>query len=178
MTETSSNILEWDSNTEGLVTVEPFPGAVMYKVSDIVLESSDFINAIVTSIQDNGAEITEILTEDKIMGNETVFVFGELGGIAVAKEDNAEYDGVVLPEAGIYFLKLDQFITVTKLELTSGATPFTTTSEVVHKLDVKYLPDMAGADEALEDIAELGLLEVMHHDGVIYQDATGKILSY
>jgi hypothetical protein len=63
-----------------------------------------------------------------------------LGGIPMAKEGNAEFDGLILPEAGIYFLKSNRdVITVTKLELTSGVT-FTVIDEVVHKLEAKYLP--------------------------------------
>ena len=45
ITETTTKVLEWDGNTKGLITLED----VICKVSDVILEPSDFINATITA---------------------------------------------------------------------------------------------------------------------------------
>jgi len=180
--ETSTNVLEWDGNTEGLVTV--FPG--LYKMSDVVLEASDLIDAIV-AFNENGVETLVTLSEENI-NDLGLIISAASDTIYIVKEDNTNFAGMIFPEAGIYFLNIEPDgakVFTTKLEVNNGSFPFTLTSETVHKLDEKYLPDglltqsnLATDSEAMEDIAELGLVEVMHHDGTVYYDATGKILTY
>ena len=46
--EITTNVLEWDGNTEELITI----GGIICKVSDTILEPSDFINATITATID------------------------------------------------------------------------------------------------------------------------------
>ena len=158
MAETSTNVLEWDGNGEGLVSAMEDPGGGIYKISDVVLEPSDLINAVFTIHRiENGIEdeIETIIT-DKNMGviSENLFIIDEVV-ICIVKEDNTEFAEfrVIFPEAGIYFLSVESEgtkIFATKLEINNGSFPFTTTSEVVHKLDVKYLPNTVANKEYVD----------------------------
>ncbi len=141
ISETTSNTIEWDGNTEGLVVVEPTPGIEYYKVSDVVLEVSDLVGATVTF-----TEMGEVYSEELAYMEDTgTIILAPF--VTIVKEDNTEFDGVIFPEAGIYFSKEDAYnYYVIKVEITSGAKPFPTIDEVVHLLDRKYLPEISWND--------------------------------
>ena len=179
--ETSTNILEWDGNTEGLTNVI-VDNWGYYKVSNSTPDISQLNNiSFIVNKHDSGT-IEEITAPSSLFQD-----FGDyitlVQYVYIVKNENVTIDDYyTFKEPGIYFLKWEA---ETLLGIKSDTNIFTTTSEVVHKLDEKYLPDglltqsnLATDSEALEDIAELGLVEVMHHDGTVYYDATGKILTY
>ena len=156
MTEIITNTLEWDGNTEGLLAAVESEGLGIYKVSDTILEPSDFVNGIIaaTVIQDGIEESAEMVISEDAIGifSENLFVISELL-IMVVKEDNTELEGVILPEAGIYFLgaTMDgRTMFVNKLEINNGSLPFKTVTEVVHKIDKKYLPELSSIKNILD----------------------------
>ena len=140
ISETTSNVLTWDGNTDGLLFVELHEGTGFYKVSDTVLNVEDFIGASITypnPNEDFNITITEealnLVVED--LGN----AFLVADDILVVKKDNTTIGDVVHPKAGLYFIRTNIGVHPNKLEFASDV--FTTTSEVVHPLDPKYLPD-------------------------------------
>ena len=124
---TGGDTLTWDGNTEGLEGLDD----LFFHVSDIVVSASDCANGI--SIISNDGQSLEISGTDM----QAAFLEGGIGITEVVffiPADNYEFNGVVIPKAGIYLLKQDTFYT-SSLTI-NGYTGFTTT-----KLKPEYLPD-------------------------------------
>ena len=144
--KTSSNILEWDGNTDGLTSVEIEPGVGFYKVSDTVIEASDLVDGILT--RTDGVEIQSAqIPEEYIEDIENAIMVGN--AIIIIKEDETEIDGFIFPESGIYFM-YENGIYTTKLELTSKL--FIKNGEIIHKLDSRFLPDNIATIEYVDEL--------------------------
>jgi hypothetical protein len=153
VTETVSNILEWDGNTDGLVhDTTASSGGGFYKVSDVVLNMSDLKGGTITltSLRENGQLYQHELDTYWFDELENIIDFEDF---VIVKENNVEYYGMVFPETGIYFYR-SAYSCTSKLELTSEITPFRIISEVVHKLDKKYLPEISSIKNILDGNAE------------------------
>lgn len=119
--------ITWDGNTEGLVSV----AGVFYKISDLVLTDEQI--SLVTVHGSDGSSYGAT-NHTEAMGD-MVFV-GFRVKVVVIKKDNAELEGIIFPEKGLYFM-LEGEMYVTSLTTTE---PVPQTKTVVHKLDKKFLP--------------------------------------
>ena len=115
-------------------------GIALYRVSDVVLEVSDLVNCTITISVDGIGEQSGQVPAEAIQDIGDLIAVAD--GCVVVKKDNAEINGLIFPKAGIYYY--DPSLTgtvITKLEPAAGSTKtFTTISEVVHKVDSKFLP--------------------------------------
>lgn len=147
VTETSTNVLEWDGNTDGLVSVEFNSSLIFYKISDVIPKKNDLIGGSVyfrpISNPDMGENSLKI-TDDLVMTEtEDILVLSE-GMVVVVKKSGATFQNIQFEEVGVYFIVMtNNDVYSSKLEATSDI--FTVTNEVVHKLDPKYLPEGSGS---------------------------------
>ena len=126
-----STTIEWDGNTEGLTNVD----GVFYKVSDLTPTFEELAGATIGIVFEGTYE--EYPASESIEGgfayNEgDVFAFGD--SVIVALEDGVAFqhlDGIVFPDAGVYFGKFDEENACARL-LSWGT---------IKKLDAKYLPE-------------------------------------
>ena len=91
--------IEWDGNTDGLVSVLE----MLYKVSDLVPTNDELIGSTVELSNGNKNEITsayiQAVSEDITgVGKGDIF-------IAVVKKDNAIFEDTTFPQKGTYFSK-------------------------------------------------------------------------
>jgi hypothetical protein len=128
-----TDILEWDGdvNAEGLIKV----GRTMeyYKVSDIVLETSDLIGGYFKLIQSN---LTEILEDDL---TETEDVIVRSNAFIIVKKDNISYSGMTFPEKGIYFFSFSNNRNLTTIYLRTTSNIFTANHGEIKQIEAKYL---------------------------------------
>lgn len=134
-TETRSNTLTWDGNTEGLVSSESF-----YKVSDAVPTMDDLANGAVLGI--SNSEILEIPADDIMDATVDGFPCIVIGEVIVVLEDEANINGLYFPQKGVYFASADGFyISFLAIPDYNG---FVTSNTELVKIDPKYLPDDIG----------------------------------
>lgn len=135
-TTVSSDTLEWDGNTEGLVSVDYTSelGVVIYKISSAVPTETDFANGAVATLN-GGAQITEGLVamaqNGAILGAEMLFM--------VIPSDNYELDAGMtpVPEKGVYFaIAAGTYITSLTIPNYTG---FTRTE--IKPIEEKFIPD-------------------------------------
>lgn len=90
--------VEWDGNTDGLVSAGRF-----YKVSDMVPTDDELIGAILWS--STGREFK--LTSDVItaISEDITAILGGEGGLIVRKDNAIFDDNTALPQKGIYSMK-------------------------------------------------------------------------
>ena len=111
--------IEWDGNTEGLISA-----GVFYKVSDMVPTDDELIGAILWS----STGIESKLTSDMITAiseDITAILDGE-GGLIVRKDNAIFDDNTVLPQKGIYSMKYQDTFTskLSKQNITPMAEEF------------------------------------------------------
>jgi hypothetical protein len=137
--ESYGDTLTWDGNTEGHVFVDPIGDGmtmVLVKVSDAIPTKQDFSAGAITEnsngvISDNTAQSNIGVIQNSFTEDGFVFMME----YAVVPYDNYVFDGVALPEAGVYFVIMGG---VKTLSLTiPGYTGF----PVVKTIDPKYLPE-------------------------------------
>lgn len=126
--EGNKTVIEWDGNTDGLVSV-PIEalGGIYYKVSDATPGIADLIGGKYTVTTTGEKEIAETdLMEDGgiIMPMTPEFV--------VVLSDGASASGFVFPEAGVYFIWAGDDYYVTGL--TYG-------TETIHTMAPEFLPE-------------------------------------
>lgn len=120
--------ITWDGNTEGLVSV-PAAGGAFYKVSPLILTDEQI--KVGTLIADIGEEFdisdlwpymesAGVVTDAFVSADSAIFV----------REENADYNGAVFHETGVYFLK------------SSGMTivGFDSGNQIIHLIPAEYLP--------------------------------------
>lgn len=137
-TTVMGDTLEWDGNTEGLVSV----GGLLYKVSDAVFTADELTEASV------------IMSNGMVLDAEQMMVFGDLIVIgeafcSIVPESVVGTEtpiGFVFEETGVYFLT-DGKIYTTSLTV-PGYGKFETTE--IKPLDPKFLPEGARAYKAVE----------------------------
>ena len=143
VTETESPInIQWDGNTDGLVSA----AGVAFKVSGLVF--SDEVAKTCTMTDSNGETVPLADVWDDFTGNGETLLgdLSMIGPVFICRTAGAEFDGAVFPETGIYFMLEDgQYATsLTSDELVVQRT------EVLKKLDPKYLPDTVATKDDLE----------------------------
>lgn len=149
--------IAWDGNTEGHVNFgESDEGMVFYKVSDATPNISSDMYITVDSnilndegkpetltrpalVQDMGAVDSLILLNTDAMAGETPFVL-------VSLSDNVNFNGMIVPEKGVYFIHISRgefYFTAKKFELL-----------YTQKIDSKFL-DLAKVYEAIADVPKV-----------------------
>ena len=162
--EITTNVLEWDGSAEGLLVIKPVPEIGLYKVSDVVLEDSDLVGAIVTFMEMGELFPEEVFEESIVKPTDQITLIFNTS-LIIVKEANAEFQGVIFPEVGMYFMKNGP-VYPTKLEITSGATPFKMIGEIVHKIDKKYLPEISSIKNILDGRAEGSVKTIGAYDEI------------
>lgn len=147
--EVGGDTLTWDGNTEGLYTV----GDMFVKISDATPTKEDFVNGCIRETSDSGKmniESTKVTTMESAL-----LVGGE--SILIIPEDNSIVGGMSFEEAGVYTIinHYDRFVSLT----IPNYTGFKTVTEIVHKLDPKYLPDDIGGGGGGVEIIEATIKE-------------------
>lgn len=130
--------ITWDGNTEGLVRV----GEEFFKVSDVVLTDDQIKTS--TIFANVGFSFSVIDVWDSMveagMVTEDVVAVGE-GYAIFVRRPGSEIGPFVFPEAGIYFVKINDEVHISGLTTTA---PVEQTKVVTKKIDPKYLPDVGG----------------------------------
>lgn len=133
--ETGGDTLEWDGNTEGLVSVED----VYYKVSDVVITADMGIESMTTEV-----------STGEIYSNTPNFSMVPGVGIGSAviyvSTDNTTVGEATFIEKGIYF-SINNGVFTKRITI-PGYTGF----PIVKKLDEQYLPDTVVKDGDTEFI--------------------------
>lgn len=124
--------ITWDGNTDGLVSVMD----IYYKVSDLVLTDEQI--RTVTIFVNGGEPLTGAQYYEKL--NDNISIIGTEVSAAFVNVDNAEFNGVVFPKAGIYAMSVPGMV-VSSLTTTE---PIEQTKTVVKKIDEKFLPNAGG----------------------------------
>ena len=117
--------LTWDGNTEGLVEVQ---GA--YKVSDVVL-TDEQIKTATFSVNGQSAVLGDLW--DAFYVADDLAILAD-AGLIFCRKDGAEFMGVTIPEAGIYF-----FEQLAGASLTTE--PIEQTTVVVTPISEEYIPN-------------------------------------
>ena len=142
--------ITWVGNTEGLVSV----AGLFYKVSDLVLTDEQI--SLVTVHGSDGSSYGATNHTDAI--GDMVFV-GFSVKVVVIKKDNAEQEGIIFPEKGLYFM-MEGRKYVTSLTTTE---PIEQTKTEVKRIDRKYLPINLVTKEQLaakEDIGKIFFVNI------------------
>ena len=179
VTEVVTNVLEWDGNTDGLVSVAFNSNLIFYKISDVIPKKNDLIGGSIyfrpISNPDKGENSLEI-TDDLVMTEtEDILVLSE-GLAVVVKKSGATFQNIPFEEVGVYFIVMtNNDVYSSKLEATSDI--FTVTNEVVHKLDPKYLPEgypYVEEGEMVEILPETQAIDG-GEDGFVLMDAINGV---
>ena len=131
--------LTWDGNTEGLLYAD-FSKA--YKVSDIVLTHEDIKKLTFTKTNGSVTIATDYWDESNAWGLITDEIVA-LNVVTFVLRDGAEMLGSVFPEAGIYISKVSDMAYVSSITSVEAVEQ---TRTLLHKIDPKYLPDVADLD--------------------------------
>lgn len=91
--------ITWDGNVEGLLSIS----GIFYKVSDLVLTDEQIMSATVRF--SNGSTLNG--QEHYQKESEDITAIADDAGVIFANKDNVEINGLVVPEAGIYFFMSD-----------------------------------------------------------------------
>lgn len=134
-TSTSTDVLTWDGNTDGLESVTD----QLYRVSGAVPTLEDLQNGGTCIVNLSGVENTMEFTSDNVTDTGTgVIIVADFVFIVTA--DGADLEGIAFPKAGIYFGKadLDEDGTIDYVsKLTINGYTFKSTE--IKKLHSKYL---------------------------------------
>lgn len=138
---TGGDTLTWDGNTEGLVNVQDF----LFKVSERTPTIGDFANGGELHTIADGTELRQTIAAEDVgeVGGGTFVVFGTNAEQIWIVPDTGvgfDYEGIVFPESGIYFLALaavgiNGYIASLAI---SGYTGFPT----VKQIESKYIPPL------------------------------------
>lgn len=101
----SSDTLTWDGNTSGLVMVD-ISGAMFYKVSGATPTMDDFVNG--ASVVNMVGAIATYAADGILLSYDGVLSTDAMEFLVIAEEAvGVAHDGIVFPEAGIYFMWID-----------------------------------------------------------------------
>lgn len=135
----------WDGNTEGLVRV----GEEFFKVSDVVLTDDQIKTS--TIFANVGFSLPVIDLWDSMveagMVTEDVVAVGE-GYAIFVRRPGSEIGPFVFPEAGIYFVKINDEVHISGITTTE---PVEQTKVITKKIDPKFLPDGIVSDTGGSD---------------------------
>lgn len=129
--------IEWDGNTDGRVSVAD----MIYKVSDLTPTVEELISGhgqAYAREQNGESDLSQLyqFTEDMFLPvTENGWLF-EGGKIACAYADNVSMDGLMFPEAGIYFANAARDYDGTHMEMKTDWMRWTEKK----KIDSEYLP--------------------------------------
>lgn len=157
VTETNSDTLTWDGNTDGLVGVEQASGG-FYLVSTNAPTKDECVNgAVVTTNSPEGIRTTE-LTADRVQSgfSEDGFFMGADYGMVIVPNDNyvSSILGITFPQKGTYFMWVGQGDEcIYTISLTINGYSFKTVTKTVNPISAEYLPKVADIPETW--IAEL-----------------------
>lgn len=98
--------IEWDGNTEGLVSISD----MLYKVSDLTPLNDELLGA--TLIMSNGLNVSLISKHIHVVSEDVTIVGGGEVGVAIVRKDNAFAadivdSGILFPQKGTYFIKAE-----------------------------------------------------------------------
>lgn len=151
-----SDSIAWDGNTEGRVYFSE-ESLMFYKVSDATPNMSSDMYVTVDSNMLNDDGKPETLTEPALVKDagavdSLIFLFtdaimdGEIPLVIVSLSDNVNFNGMIVPEKGVYFIHISQgeyYITTKKFELLK-----------VQKIDSKFL-DLVKVYEAIANVPKV-----------------------
>lgn len=126
--------LEWDGNTEGLVSVDMEDGAYFCKVSDATPTIADFANGFMATVNIGGEVIPQEIPGDQIESFDGLVVSAPW--VAVVSEAGFTMDELVFPETGTYLLAAPADGMFVSAITIPGYTGFTK-----EQIDPKALPD-------------------------------------
>ena len=129
-TTTYGDTLTWDGNTDGLSNAMD----MLYKVSDQIFTLDELNGAKI--IGADGVEVTAIEDETLLALEDGLYTIGEQVWFVTETWAGVNLDGIIFPEAGIYFLGSESAF-VSSLTI-DGYGGFVGT--YVDKIDEKYLP--------------------------------------
>lgn len=137
--------ITWDGNTEGLVSVND----TFYKVSDATPTVDDW--AFIAKHYEDSAYVAGTIGNMSDNDNIAAFLQKDGVGFAVVYTDGAKpADGApAFPEKGLYFSVSHSFGEPAYILSFTTTEPVPHTKTVVHKLDMKWLPDDVGATTAI-----------------------------
>jgi hypothetical protein len=124
--EGSKTVIEWDGNTDGLVSV----GGLYYKVSDAILDNETIKNGYLYGYF-GGNGISELALAsfwDRMHITDEFVVAGEYA--IFVRANNAEIDEMTFPEAGVYFVCVNGLY----------GTKFVSETETIHPMAPEFLP--------------------------------------
>lgn len=131
-TTVQGDTLEWDGNTEGLVSDN---NGIAYKVSDAVFSAEDCANGVEATLNIGTGECTVV-----DMGGVTmIIVDGEMGAAYSVPAEcvGVDFDGIAFPKAGVYFANIPDAYYCTSLTI-PGYSGFTKTE--IKTIKPEYLP--------------------------------------
>lgn len=145
-------LIEWDGNTEGLVSVPVGENVGFCKVSDIVLADEQIVGC--TIVLSNGqSDVMDDATWGSIVSagysNERFALFSDLGIVIRTAGLLAEL-GVTFPETGVYFGRSGDMY---QTSLSNPNVMVETETVTVKPLPVEYLPD--GVPYVAEGLVEI-----------------------
>jgi hypothetical protein len=108
--EDDSNIITWDGNTEGLLTVSIDEGVAFYKVSDKVFSDEQLKMMSVTFYDTDAGEEEQICYigdewDGLIASGRVTDDVAQCIGVTIVRKAGATMDGLLFPEVGTYFIK-------------------------------------------------------------------------
>ena len=143
----ASDTLTWDGDTTGKYTVTLSSGAILCKVSDVVITKNDVANGTTLGVSTgettsiNGTTAQSLFLDDGFGNHEVAFMI---------PTDNYVLDtDLIVAEKGVYFVKTTDLYT-TSFTI-NGYTGFVT--EKGYKIKDEYLPDnLGGGATSLTDL--------------------------
>ena len=115
--------VEWDGNIEGLTYIPIKKGVGLYKISGMVLTDDDLLGATY-ELLDYPGEIFIILADRLTQLSDSATVVESNIHFITVRKDNADIDGLIIPEKGVYVFSDSERFKMTKETITPMSTDF------------------------------------------------------
>ena len=173
-TTVQGDTLEWDGNTEGLVSAAD----MYYKISDAVPTKADCANGIeYDGAVVDGETVQGAFADDGLL-------LGD--GILFIPSDNYTLEGVTIPEAGVYFIKAEEnyihYLTIpgysgfTKTEIKPIKPEYLPGAVMLYPDAENYLYADSDTSDTSKRITKAQLQEMLYSGRVMYLAANGMFL--
>lgn len=146
-TESEKRAIEWDGDTEGKVQISiQMSGATIpvniYKIYDNVPEISELVGGEIKIVGGNAITITNDMVT--IVDGLGYILINDVGYVMFANAGSYVQDPqtIVVPERGVYFIKLD--------EEDDYVSYLSYNSTAIHKINEKYLPEATATKEYVD----------------------------
>ena len=115
--------VEWDGNIEGLTYIPIKKGVGIYKISGMVLTDDDLLSAT-CELLDYPGKTFNIPADGLIQLSDSVTIVESNIRFITVRKDNADINGLIIPEKGVYVFSDSERFKMTKETITPMSTDF------------------------------------------------------